>query len=102
MTAAEAAEPDYEYLLRSNLERVFNERDPAKRAAALDELYVAEPVMYEPTNVVRGGLPSLTSPASCWNSLGPPSSLRRPAPLWGTTDWVRCNGKRARMAAPSS
>lgn len=54
MTAVDAAEPDYEYLLRSNLERVFNERDPVRRAAALDELYVAEPVMYEPTNVVRG------------------------------------------------
>ena len=54
ITAAHAPEPDYAYLLRLNLERVFNERDPAKRAAALDELYVAEPVMYEPTNVVRG------------------------------------------------
>ena len=47
-------EPDYDGLLRANLERVFNERDAAKRAAALADLFVDEPVMYEPTDVVRG------------------------------------------------
>ena len=52
--ARPAGEPDYNDLLRSNLQRVFNERDTDKRAAALEELYVAEPVMYEPANVVRG------------------------------------------------
>lgn len=41
-------------LLGSNLERVFNERDPARRMSAIDELYSAEPVMYEPDNVVVG------------------------------------------------
>jgi hypothetical protein len=45
---------DYAHLLRSNLERVFNERDAAKRDAAIAELYVDEPVMYEPTAIVRG------------------------------------------------
>ena len=53
-TASETGEPDYDGLLRSNLERVFNERIASKRAAAIDELFVAEPVMYEPTNVVSG------------------------------------------------
>ncbi|MDV2987470.1 UNVERIFIED_CONTAM: nuclear transport factor 2 family protein [Methylobacteriaceae bacterium AG10] len=48
------AEPDYDRLLRANLERVFNERDASKRAAALADLFVDEPVMYEPTDVVRG------------------------------------------------
>lgn len=45
---------DYDRLLRSNLERVFNERDAERRAAALAELYVDEPVMYEPEGVVQG------------------------------------------------
>jgi len=45
---------DYDHLLRSNLERVFNERDDDKRRAAIAELFVEEPVMYEPTNIVRG------------------------------------------------
>lgn len=49
-----SAEPDYDRLLRSNLQRVFNERDAASRAAAIAELYVAEPVMYEPTKTVTG------------------------------------------------
>ena len=46
--------PDYDHILRSNLERVFNERDASKRLAAIDELFVAEPLMYEPDGVVTG------------------------------------------------
>lgn len=45
---------DFDHLLRSNLERVFNERDDDKRQAAIAELFTEEPVMYEPTDVVRG------------------------------------------------
>lgn len=48
------AEPDYDHLLRSNLERVFNERDPERRANAIAEIFVDEPVMYEPDAVVSG------------------------------------------------
>ena len=44
-------EPDR--LLRANLERVFNERDAARRAAAVAELYVEAPVMYEPDKLVE-------------------------------------------------
>ncbi|MGY3117339.1 hypothetical protein ACVWXQ_001274 [Bradyrhizobium sp. S3.14.4] len=39
---------------RPNLEHVFNERDSGKRKAAIADLYVEEPVMYEPTAIVRG------------------------------------------------
>lgn len=49
-----SSETDYDHLLRSNLERVFNERDPGKRAAAVAELFVAEPVMFEPDKIVHG------------------------------------------------
>lgn len=45
---------DFDHLLRSNLERVFNERDDDKRRAAIAEFFVEEPIMYEPTNIVRG------------------------------------------------
>ncbi|NPU11897.1 nuclear transport factor 2 family protein [Bradyrhizobium sp. 83012] len=45
---------DYDRLLRSNLNRVFNERDAAKRADAIAELFVETPVMFEPTNIVSG------------------------------------------------
>ena len=48
----ELANDDYDRLLRANLERVFNERDPDRRAAALAELFVDEPVMFEPDAVV--------------------------------------------------
>ncbi len=50
----QAPEPNYDQLLRANLERVFNERYAVKRTLALEELFVAEPVMYEPTGIVRG------------------------------------------------
>ncbi|MFZ0268944.1 nuclear transport factor 2 family protein [Caulobacter sp.] len=53
-TARTIAEPDYDQLLRANLDRVFNERDAARRDAAIAELFVEAPVMYEPDNVVTG------------------------------------------------
>jgi hypothetical protein len=49
-----SVEPDYDHLLRSNLERVFSERDADRRALAVAQLFVAEPVMYEPANIVEG------------------------------------------------
>ncbi|WP_404336740.1 nuclear transport factor 2 family protein [Sphingomonas sp. MMS12-HWE2-04] len=45
---------DYDALLHANLNRVFGERDASKRDAAIAELYVAEPVMYEPDKVIEG------------------------------------------------
>ncbi|MDG3442494.1 nuclear transport factor 2 family protein [Nitrospirillum amazonense] len=48
------ATPDYNVLLRANLERVFNERDPDQRALAMADLYVNDPIMFEPDGVVRG------------------------------------------------
>jgi hypothetical protein len=51
---AETAELDMDSLLRGNLERVFNERDAQKRAVAVSELFVADPVMFEPTGIVQG------------------------------------------------
>lgn len=54
LAATETGEPDYDGLLRSNLERVFNERDASKRAVAVEEIFVVDPVMYEPTDAVIG------------------------------------------------
>ncbi|USI74671.1 nuclear transport factor 2 family protein [Sphingomonas morindae] len=51
---SDVAEPDYDHILRSNLERVFNERDPQQRARALAELTTEVPLMYEPDAVVTG------------------------------------------------
>lgn len=45
---------DVDHILRSNLERVFNERDGAARLAAIEELYGAEPVMFEPDAIIEG------------------------------------------------
>jgi hypothetical protein len=47
-------ETDYDHLLRTNIERVFSERDPAKRAGVIAEIYTAEPVLLEPSDIVRG------------------------------------------------
>ena len=51
---ATQTEPDYDQLLHANLERVFNERNAARRDAAIAELFVAAPVMYEPAATVQG------------------------------------------------
>lgn len=47
-------DPDYDYLLRTNIERVFSERDPAKRARVIAEIYTDEPLLLEPNDIVRG------------------------------------------------
>jgi hypothetical protein len=41
-------------LLRRNLFEVFGERDAAKRAAAIAEIYVAEPVCIDPDGSTTG------------------------------------------------
>lgn len=53
-TNTTAIEPDYDSLLRANLQRVFNERDRVRRDAAIADLYVTDPIMYEPDAIVKG------------------------------------------------
>ena len=53
-TAPDSTDVDYDQLLRANLERVFNERDATRRRAAIDELFVEDPVVCEPADIVRG------------------------------------------------
>jgi FMN-dependent NADH-azoreductase len=45
---------DYEAILGSNLERVFNERDPARRLEAISELYEEDAVLHEPDRSATG------------------------------------------------
>lgn len=54
LTEYTSGEPDYDHLLRSNLERVFNERDPGLREQAIADLFVELPIMYEPDGIVQG------------------------------------------------
>lgn len=50
----DSSAPDFNALLRANLAQVFNERDANKRIAAIQQLFSAEPTMYEPEGVVTG------------------------------------------------
>ncbi|UZE48763.1 ester cyclase [Rhodopseudomonas sp. P2A-2r] len=54
MNATAPAEPDYGTILHANLNRVFNERDAARRADAIADIFVADPVMFEPAAIVQG------------------------------------------------
>lgn len=47
-------EPNYDHLLRTNIERVFSERDAARRLKVIDEIYTDDPVLYERTTIIRG------------------------------------------------
>lgn len=64
-------EPDYDHLLRANLQRVFNERDADTRAAAIAELFTADPVMYEPDAVVEGRAPISAVAGKLLEQFGP-------------------------------
>ncbi|MBS7542485.1 nuclear transport factor 2 family protein [Ancylobacter oerskovii] len=50
----EAAEPDYDAILRANAQQVFSERDPAARRDALERLWMPDGVLYEAGHVVTG------------------------------------------------
>jgi len=41
-------------LLTRNLQEVFGENDPARRRAAIDEIFTEDCVFYEPNGVYRG------------------------------------------------
>jgi ketosteroid isomerase-like protein len=45
---------DYNGLMQANAVRVFSERDPARRLAAIRELYNADAVLFEPEGVFKG------------------------------------------------
>lgn len=47
-------EPDFDTVLRANLDRVFNQRNAAKRIEAVSQLFSASAIMYEPSGTVRG------------------------------------------------
>ena len=53
-TGRPEAEFDCDAAMRSNLLRVFSERDAARRRAAIAELYAPDAVLYEPEAVVAG------------------------------------------------
>ncbi|OON62487.1 hypothetical protein B0920_03250 [Massilia sp. KIM] len=57
--AEEAVRPsdanvDYDFLLTSNLTRVFNERDASRRLAAVKSIYHKDAEFYEPGQIARG------------------------------------------------
>ncbi len=45
---------DYDRLMQANIARVFNERDEAKRLAAIAEIYAKDAGFYEPETEVHG------------------------------------------------
>jgi hypothetical protein len=45
---------DYERLMQANAVRVFGERDPTRRLAAIRELYTDDAVLTEPEGVFKG------------------------------------------------
>lgn len=96
---APAAESDYDRLLHANLERVFNERDAGRRAEALNELFVAESVMYEPTDVVRGRDAIAAVAGKLLDQFGPTFRSRPSARLLGITAWGPCGRRPGRTAA---
>ena len=71
---------DYDRLMQANAVRVFSERDPGRRQAAIHELYASDPVLTEPEGVFTGAsaindavsaLLSKLPPAFAFTPVGP-------------------------------
>ncbi|MDQ0470019.1 nuclear transport factor 2 family protein [Labrys wisconsinensis] len=54
MSNSPEASIDYERLMQANLARVFGERDPGRRIAAIRELYAEDAVLHEPDASATG------------------------------------------------
>jgi len=74
---------DFDHLLRANLQRVFNDRDDATRTAAVAELFVADPVMYEPDAIVTGREAIAATAGALLERFGPDFTFVPVAPAVG-------------------
>jgi hypothetical protein len=77
------AAPDFDHILRANLQHVFNERDDETRAAALAELFVADPVMYDPDAIVSGRAAISATAGALLERFGPDFTFAPVAPAVG-------------------
>ena len=95
-------------LLTRNLQDVFGENDPARRRAAIDEIFTEDCVFYEPSGIHRGrdeidrvaGAIKATHPDFRYQPIAEPEELgnggqiqwvsRRPgeAPAYAGTDFI--------------
>jgi SnoaL-like domain len=81
-------------LLMRNLDDVFSENDPARRRAAIDEIFHEDVVFYEPNGVFRGrdeiqrimGVYRASHPHFRYQPLVPPEELGD----GGRIRWVSC------------
>ena len=74
---------DYDKLMQANLARVFNERDPVKRLAAIGELYAQDAVLYEPETSVTGHASISDTVAALLTSLPPDFAFTAIGPALG-------------------
>ena len=68
-------------ILQANLDRVFNERDAARRRQAIQELYAADAMLYEPHAVYSGIEAIVGAVAHLIGSLPPTLSFAMVAPV---------------------
>jgi hypothetical protein len=79
-------------LLLRNLDEVFGENDPARRRAAIDEIFHEDAVFHEPNGVYRGrdeilriaGVIKATHPDFRYQPIAPPEELDNS----GRVQWV--------------
>ena len=101
-------------LLTRNLDDVFGENDPVRRAAAIDEIFTDDCVFYEPNGVYHGrdeskriaGAIKATHPDFRYQPIAPPEELgnagrvrwvsgrRGEAPAYAGTDFMNARGGR--------
>ncbi len=65
----ETDEPDYDHILRSNLQRVFNERTLLRAAMRSTSCSLRIRLCTNPPQLLRDAAGSLTLPENCWSSL---------------------------------
>lgn len=80
---------DYDAQMQANLSRVFNERDPDRRLAAIQDLYTADAILFEPDQTVTGHIAINAAVTALLSSLPPTSSFSATGPAIGHHDLGR-------------
>ncbi|MDH2384470.1 nuclear transport factor 2 family protein [Bradyrhizobium sp. CER78] len=74
---------DYDRLMQANLGRVFSERDPKRRIAAISELYAKDAVLYEQDAAAKGHAAIDAAAAAVLSSLPPDFAFKAIGPAIG-------------------
>jgi SnoaL-like protein len=93
---------DFDRQMQTNLSRVFNERDPHRRIAAIAKLYAEDATLLEPGSAVRGHAAINAAVTALLKSLPPDFAFTADGPALGHHDLGRLRWRAGPPGGPAA